>query len=213
MKRTVLVLCLLVIAGHVAAANHPSGDDVVAMVKRAYDAINDYRVDVSIAVKGDMISISDMRVAVYYKKPDKLHVEAKQGFAIVPTGTYLGNPIDELTQHAKAVYLRSEKKQGRSCHVVRLDPIQGDDGGPSVTLWVDAQRHVIVATEMRGPSRIDSVWRYEKIDGKYYLPVEIDVKTTAGSPKQNGKIVLKFSNYRVNKGISDKVFQQKPQGK
>ena len=215
MRRVLLIVCLLVLAGHTGAADRPSGEDVIALVKRTYDAVNDYRVDVTLTVKSEMISIKDMRMTVYYKKPDKLHVEAKQGFAVVPTGTYLGNPMDELTRHAKPVYLKSAKKQGRNCHVIRLDP-KSDVAAPKITVWVDAQRGVIVATEMSGPNRVKSVWRHAKIDGKYYLPVEITAEMPlAGKPWQQGtgKVTLKFANYRVNKGISDKVFQQKPRGK
>ena len=66
----------------------------------------------------------------------------------------------------------------------------------------------MVAAE--GPGGFKTSWRYNKSDGKYYLPVEI----CAEMPNPRGgsqpiKATIGFNNYRVNKGISDKIFQEK----
>jgi hypothetical protein len=82
---------------------------------------------------------------------------------------------------------------------------------PAVTLWIDKEHVVMVAMETSGNGGLKTSWRYEKIGGKYYLPVEICADIRApGRPNaaQPVKAVIRFTNYHVNKGISDKVFVQ-----
>lgn len=211
MRRATLPAFILAVLVLSTAASYaqPTGEQVVAAIKRGLDSVRDYTVDLSLTVKGPQISINNMRMTVYYKKPNKLHVDAKQGFGVVPRGNLFGNPIEELARGARPVYLRSEKKNGRDCHVIKLDPA----GSPGrVTVWVDKARSVVLATSTDGPHAASTQWRYEAIDGRYYLPIEI--RADSQLPRSpNGKAVatLKFSNYRVNKGISDRVFKdEKP---
>ncbi len=220
MRRIALVTMLLLLVATAFAA--PAGDKIIADMKRRFSAINDYKADVTLTVKGPRISINNMQMTVYYKKPDRIHVDAKQGFAMVPSGNYFGDPLGEFAASgARATYVRSEKKQGRDCYVVRID-------GPQtpVLLWVDKQRSVIVAMEaQRG---FATTWQYAKVDGKYYLPTEIRAEVQVpGMPAGHGRrpranapdgvagtteltrVTVKFSNYKVNKGIDDKIFQEK----
>ena len=77
-------------------------------------------------------------------------------------------------------------------------------------LWVDKERSVIVA--MEGQSGFKTNWLYDRVDGKHYLPTEIraDMRDPRGSGEVGPtKVTIKFSKYRVNKGIDDKIFQEK----
>lgn len=214
-----VIVCILTLAG-AAQAGKITGDQVVASVKKTYAAINDYRVDASLSITGPNIKISKMAMTIYYKKPNRVHVEAKDGVALVPQGSFVGNPIEELSHGSKATYLRSENKAGCYCHVVGLT----SPNGPETTLWVDGKRGVIVASESSGQYKAGSIWRYKLVDGKYYLPVEISaVMSVPGgggfgrgsrhryeaSGPQQANMVVSFSNYVVNKGISDKIFERK----
>jgi len=194
-----------------ALARTPSADDIFTTLKRGFAGVNDYRADVCLTVKGPSVSINDMRMTVYFKKPNKIHVEAAQGMAMVPRGSFFGNPMSELATGARPVYLRSESKLGRDCDVLRLANPSAGPNMPPVTLWIDKEHVVMVAMETSGNGGMKTSWRYEKIDGKYYLPVEIraDMRAPGGANAgQPVKAVIKFTNYRVNKGISDKVFEQ-----
>jgi hypothetical protein len=204
-----VLIALILTVGLPALCSVPSGDAIVAGLKRAFAAVNDYRADVSLTMKGPNMSINDMGMTVYFKKPGKIHVDAAQGMAVVPSGSF-GNPMDEFTSAAHPVYIKAEKKLGVDCHLLKLTnsgPQAGD-----ILIWVDTKRPVLVAMEaQRGGGTMKSAWRYEKIDGKYYLPVQINVDTSAPVGPNAGKpvkLTIKFANYRVNKGISDKVFTQ-----
>lgn len=209
MRRVALALVMiLAMTAGLALAAGPSADAILASLKKGFAGINDYRADVCLTVKGPSVSINNMRMTVYFKKPNRVHVDADQGMAMVPKGSFLGNPMADLANGARPVYVRSERKLGRDCHVLKL--VKPDK--PAMTLWVDREHTVLVAAESPDMG-IKSAWCYEKIDGGYYLPVEIraDMRSPGGpSSGRTVKAVLKFSNYRVNKGISDKVFDEKP---
>jgi len=206
----VIITCLLITS--LASAAGPSGDVILAAVKRNYSAVNDYRADVSLTVKGPQVSINSMKMVVYFKKPNKIHADAVNGMAMVPNGTFFGNPFEQMT-NCHATYVRTEMKQGRQCSVLKLNGSNMMSPSQGLTVWVDKERLVPVAMQSAGEAALKTVWRHEKIDGKYYLPVEIIADMQAPEGPNSGKQIkatLKFSNYRVNKGISDKVFEQKP---
>lgn len=222
MRKTVIYPAMLItMLASVASAATVTGDQVVASVKKAFAVVKDYRVDAKITVKGSNINISNMPMTIYYKKPDKIHVQAKDGAAVVPKGTMIGNPIEELTRGSKVSYVKAEKKNGVDCHVIKIT----GNGQPPMTVWVDKKHHVITATQNSGDFSVNTTWRYKMVDGKYYLPVEVSATTQipggqgmrhgpkpaapASSPEQV-KMVVSFSNYAVNKGIDDKIFVEKP---
>lgn len=214
MRRLLSIVVLLILMTP-AVADAPSGEKILAAMKKQLSSVNDYRADITLTVKGPKISINNMQMTVYYKKPNKIHVEAKQGFAMMPGGNYFGDPLGEMSS-AKATYVRTEKKQGRECYL--LDVATPQD---SMKLWVDRQRSVMVA--MEGRQGFKTAWQHEKIDGKYYLPSQIsaDVQGPAVGHRRHGatqdqsiqsgptKVTIKFGNYKVNKGIDDKIFEDK----
>lgn len=220
MRRIALLLTIVFVLSVVgpALARTPSADEIFTTLKRGFAGVNDYRADVCLTVKGPSVSINDMRMTVCFKKPNKIHIDAAQGMAMVPRGSFFGNPMSELATGARPVYLRSESKLGRNCDVIRLANPTAGSNAPAVTLWIDKEHVVMVAMEtsaLRQAQHEDgglkTSWRYEMIDGKYYLPVEIRADMRApgrANPGQPVKAVIKFTNYRVNKGISDKVFEQ-----
>lgn len=216
------ILCVLALTGTAHAARI-TGDQVIASVKKTFAAINDYKVGASLSITGTDIKINKMAMTIYYKKPNKVHVEARDGVALVPEGGFVGNPIEDLARGSKATYLRSETKAGSYCHVVGLK----SPDKPETTLWVDSKRWVIVATDSSGSFTASSIWRYKLVDGKYYLPSEISANMSipGGGGFHRGprhedkpsrprvaKMTVKFENYTVNKGISDKIFERKPRG-
>ncbi|MCE5199946.1 outer membrane lipoprotein-sorting protein [bacterium] len=199
-----------VVMASAASAAHVSAEAVMAAVKKQYAKVRDYRVEAVLNVKGPSLSIHNMGMTVYYKKPNKVHVDAKSGMAMVPQGTFFGNPIEDLARGTQPVYMKSECKDGHDCHVIRLDSANGN---PGVTVWVNKKLNLIVATETPGAYGVRTNWRYDKIDGKYYMPVEIRAQMPSNNPSkpdQRVKVTVRFTNYILNKGIRDSIFQEKP---
>ena len=210
-------MAVLLVLINPAIADAPSGDKIIAAMKRQFSTVNDYRAEVSLTVKGPKISINNMPMTIYFKKPNKIHVEATQGMAMVPGGNFFGDPMTELAGSNQATYVRTEKKLGRECYVLSIARPQSP-----LLLWVDKERSVMVA--MDGQGGFKTTWQYQKIVGKYYLPTQISAdmqgpELRARHRRLGGeedspnvgptKVTLKFSKYIVNKGIDDKIFEEK----
>lgn len=215
MKRFSLITVFVLIAAVAFAKGAVTGEQVMAALQRIHDGINDYQVDVTVSVSGPKARIKNMPAHVYYKKPDKVRVKAKDGFAVLPQGTFFGDPMRELAKNSKAVYIKSEKKNGVDCHKLRLVP-KDLDKAPEAVIWVDAKHSVVVATDVGGGGGFTTQWKHRLVNGKHYLPSEIKIDMRLADPEMgNGhtQAIIKFSNYIVNKGISDKVFEQAPRKK
>lgn len=201
------VLLVALAASLVCAQSRPAAD-LLEKARRKFESINDYSTEIRLDMKGDKVSIKGMTMKLYYKKPDKTRVIAKQGFAALPKDVMVGSPLSEMAKSTRGTLLRTEKKHGKDCYVIQLDPSTPSAQSPSVLLWLERSRLLVVATSSLGPHKLNTRWSFTRVDGKYDLPSRIDVEMTI--PGDNGPrpthATLRFSSYRVNKGISDSVF-------
>jgi outer membrane lipoprotein-sorting protein len=218
------VLAAFIIPAAQSAAA-PTAESLIGLARKNFAAIRDYSVDIRLDVKSDAIDVKGMAMTLYYKKPDKTRIVAKEGFAAMPRSVALGNVIDEVTKHCIPVLEKTEKKNGIDCYVIRLEPmLRGSK--PPTTLWLD-KSGLIRAINMGGPYPVRTEWRYAKVDEKYDLPRRIDVRIASPAsgpyPRHRGRrpevqpvpaggvqtvnATLSFSNYKVNKGIRDSVFE------
>ncbi len=233
MRRSALVLGLVaVLLSAAAMAATPSATSLLESARKRFAVINDYAVDIRMDLNSQAMTVKGMTMTLYYKKPNKTRVVAKQGFAAMPKGVMMGDVLGELTKNSHPVLVRQEKKNGVDCYVLRLDSTdQSAANRPSVNLWLD-RSGLVRATQIRGPYPAKTDWRYSRVYGKYDLPSRIDAEITGPesdfSPGRHGhgheaspapsparpsgntqtiRATLSFSNYRVNKGISDSFFK------
>jgi outer membrane lipoprotein-sorting protein len=227
LKRFVVyaILASLLISSALSAS--PSADSLLDLARKRFAQIRDYSVDIELDVKGESIAVKGMTMTMYYKKPDKTKLVAKQGFSAMPREIVLGDVIDQLAKNCVPVLLKTEKKNGVECYVIILQPLLGA-GQPATTLWMD-KSGLVRSTESGGPYPVRTDWRYAKVDEKYQLPCRIDARITApamsamprhrhgdadeamqpqpANGTQTVRATITFSNYRVNKGIRDSVFK------
>lgn len=104
-------------------------------------------------------------------------------------------------------------------------------------LWVDVSSGIIYKGIVRNNDEdfISAIFHYELVDGYVWLPVKTELEIEFPPEVRNlqmlgkdpvsakkfrdsiknrkdriqGKVVLKFSNYRLNRGLSDKIFEDK----
>lgn len=224
MRRIALAAIIFLVAvGPVAAAKETAGS-ILARVRAQMAGVNDYSASASMSVDSPTMHVKESRFKVYYKKPDKLHIEPEGGFAIVPKGTYLGNPLEEITKDNTAKLVGEAKLDGKACWLIRLTPKEQNPNNVEFTVWVEKARSLIIQSraEPSKDSRMEVKWTYTKVEGKYWLPSRIDF-VISGLPaeiarergpfvqtsgKATGKAVIKFSDYKVNRGVSDSMFHR-----
>ncbi|MGB9663467.1 MAG: hypothetical protein ACPL25_00915 [Ignavibacteria bacterium] len=219
------VILLLLIISQVNFAQNKNADKILERVKSNFDLIQDYIVNVRGKVNFPDAVIPEIQAKIYFKKPDKFKVES-ESFLILPRQAIRFGP-DVLLKKDFSSILSGEIEIDNVKHfVIKVIPNSPDDE-EIVTLWINSSNYTI--KKMTGVSsksgKLEAEFSYSLIDGKYWLPEKIQVnfeiknlrlkrkldkelKILDDSPK-SGSIVLSYSNYIVNNGIDDRVFNEK----
>lgn len=217
-----LMLSMFLSAGMASSAI--TAKQALGKASRNYDIINDYTVDAQLSIDSPSIQIPKTDVKIFFKKPNKVHVESKDGLAILPKhGLVTGNPVKEFAAADELAITGSARVDGRDCYVIRANFTKGERPVESM-VWIDKKDWLVMrisANPGYGPS-VDVTLKYLKTEGKYWLPVYTKAKLSIppmmrmrgrmnpGAP-QPSTAIIRFSDYRVNKGISDSVFIEKPE--
>lgn len=226
-RRSVLLVAALVLLWtSTASALALSARQILEKASKNYDAVNDYVVDAKLTVESPQMHVPEMLVNIYYKKPNKLHVDSKGGFAMLPKqGAFVGNPLRDMQSISDLTIGRSEKILGADCWVIK-GTFDKNDRATQTTVWVDKKYNLvrqISANPEWGPSISAKLW-YMRVGNRYWLPQmtsarisipplpdeRVDTKRKPGGPTI---VTLKFSNYRVNTGLNDKIFEKQEGGK
>lgn len=217
------IVAAILLSSSVAQAK-PTSAQVLAQVERNYAAIRDYSADVEVAINSPQVHAAKTKATIYYKRPNKLKLVAREGFAVLPRDAFPGNPVAAIRANFDVAYGGSGKAGGEPVHVLKLVP-KTSQAERTMKLLVDKRRGLIVGTEAEfGAAKFSSRWTYVRVDGRYWLPSQIKVEMSGAMsrpvfdpdeikvvPPKSGKgtALVTFSNYRVNKGIPDSVFTEK----
>lgn len=208
-------------------------DKILENVVDNFSKVQDYRVDVNIKIDVEFIKVPETKAKIFFKQPDKIHLES-DGFAMLPKNGMEFSPTALITKEHTAIYEKDVILNGVNTSLIKVIPL-GDQGDVILsTLWVDQVMNVIrkveSTTKTNGTFTID--FSYAK-DLKYPLPSEIifsfnvdkmnipatiSGETAPENPKKKkgrsdgvtkGKVIVKYNNYEVNKGIADSIFEKK----
>ena len=211
---------LLVILALASQANALSAKDILKKAGQHYEVIQDYTADAKVTVESPSMHVPEMDVTIYYKKPDKLHLDSKDGFAVLPKqGAVVGNPLKYLLTSSELTVDGSERVLGDDCYVIK-GSFSREGREVQSTVWVEKKNFLVrqLATNPEwGPSVSVKLW-YTKVGLKYWLPSTTSAKVsipplpgetpdTEGGDNAPTTVNIKFDNYRVNTGLSDKIFK------
>lgn len=224
-------VCMLVLSSPASmpttAGGQPnlSAKQIVAKVAQQFDLIKDYTVDIKAVVDGPTVHIPDMRARLYYKQPNKLKVESEDGFAVVPKqGLMMENAIRDMISASDLNLVGEARISGSSCYVIKVT-LKKDRQSTQSVIWVD-KKYWLVRQIHDNPDFGDMTKikiSYTRVANKYWLPKATTVEASyAGSPnawvedsKESTRpttITVTFSNYRVNTGLKDTIFDKQERG-
>lgn len=227
-----LIFCILLITNLVFAQSKDP-DQILKNVVDNFSRVQDYTVNVNIRVDVEFIKVPETKAKIYFKQPDKVHLES-DGFAMLPKSGMEFSPSALINKEHTAIYEKDVMLNGINTSLVKVIPL-GDQGDVILSsIWVDQAKQVIMkvesTTKTNGTFTID--FSYDK-DFTYPLPKEIifsfnvdkmnipatiSGETTTENPKKKkgrsdsvtkGKVIVKYNNYEVNKGLSDSIFEKK----
>jgi outer membrane lipoprotein-sorting protein len=222
---------LLVVLIRCLAIQDPSGEEVLSRVENGLKGIEDYTVQLQATVDMERLQMPMMAATMYFKAPDKIHFESTS-FAMLPREGLALNPGD-LRRRFESDVLGKDTLTGRPTYVVRLRPRTDEVTRKSVMLWVDLSRWVVMQmrTEPFEGRRLVAKFTYVHVDDRFWLPETLvaSFETVSAPPEgggvavpevapetrrqarppREGTITVVYSEYRVNTGLSDELFDKR----
>ena len=227
-----LVLFLFLFTGFIQAQSK-NPDEIVDKVVENFNRVKDYQADVNVKVNVEFLKVPESKATIYFKQPDKIHMES-EGFALLPKDGLEFTPSKLLDKNYTAICEQDVILDGFKTSVVKIIPL-GDKGNVLLsTLWIDQKKEVIrkveSTTKTNGTFTVnfsyDEKLKYPlpskvifsfNID-KNNLPKDLNDESATTQPKKKskrinsltkGNVVITYSNYKINKGIPDSVFEDK----
>lgn len=229
MKRIIYVLPMFFLA---LAARGQDAAALVQKVKAKLDKVNDYEASGEMKTNVSFMKVPAAQVKVYFKKPGKIKIKNEKGISLVPKGTVSISLNNLLSGQFQALDGGADNVNGVAVKVIKLLPV--DENGEVVLskLYIDEARMLILkaktTTRESGTNELEMsygkfaayalpdkiIFTFNTQD--YKLPKGVTFDYDDGSPKkketpasqnQRGKIEIVYSNYVINKGISDELFR------
>lgn len=220
-----IVFILLSVVGYGQTA-----EEILKGVIDKIDLVEDYQADVQIKAAIPFIKVPIAKATIYFKQKDKFKVESK-GIAILPKQG-MSDLTGFLSNEKKYSAVLGEAKTINE-HKTRLISILPTDENSEIILakvYISTSEDLIyrtvLTTKSSGTVSIDYEYNLNKKYGlpnkmtftvdikKFKMPKSVasDIRNKEKQKKykdnEKGTIVLTFSNYLVNKGISDDVFKK-----
>lgn len=210
-------------------AQKPDPEVILENVKKEFEKIDDYQVNVKIKVDVEFLKIPERQAKIYYKKPDKLQIES-DNFAMLPKSGLNFSPLGFLSYKYTAFYEKEDTINGKLVSVVKVIPIEANADVILSTFWIDTERNLILKIESsRKPQGTFTIYLdYLKTKGNFWLPSSmvftfslepgmlpgrIAEELYKGNKQDNeakkGSVYLFYSDYKVNQGLPDSLFEQK----
>jgi len=208
------------------------------LLNKVYQKIqkaNDYSVNAHIKVDMPFIKMLPVDAKIYFKQKDKFKVESKS-IALIPLQGFdqLSKMLSDTNQFTSMIQ-GSEQVGNITTKIINVIPLYDTTDLILGKLWVDPVRYLVLKLQITTKSSGTIITEYEYgTQAAYSLPdamvFTIDVKkfkipkimgadvhqpksvaNEKQEEKKKGKIVVKLSNYLINKGIEDSFFINKKQ--
>jgi len=230
MRRVILLL----ITCHLAL--NAFSQDMTALVlkvKAKLDMVNDYEAEGRMKTDVAFIKAPIGKVRVFYKKPNKFRLKKDGGISLLPKGGVSVN-MNSIFATTDFVALAAGEAviSGTKTRVVKLLPVNENSDIVLTTMYIEESN--LLVRKMVTTTRENGTYEMELTYGQfaqYGLPDKVvfgfntkDYKLPKGitlefddNEKQltdaeklknkKGRVEITYTNYQINKGISDSVFK------
>lgn len=206
--------------------------ELLKIVKTKYDKVSDYTATGKLKTNVIFIKAPVATVKVYYKKPDKLKIKNESGISFIPKGTVNVNLNNVLgLNNFEALDGGTEKINNTECKVVKIFPLSDEENITRATLYIDEKQNLVmksvISTKENGTYELLMTYKNYTIYGlpdkvnltfntrDYKLPKGITIDYDNGTDKKKeeekknkkGSVEISYSNYIINKGVPDTVFE------
>jgi hypothetical protein len=205
----------------------PTGEEILAHVDAGLAGIDDYVVSLTVTVNLERLKVPQMQATMYFKKPDKIHFDA-ESFAMLPREGVAFN-VKKLLARYSVERVENQADTSFTGFRITLAPKSERIRMRKIVLSVRPGRWTVERFNSSLPDgrTMTASFSYEEIDG-HRLPAELQVVFSSdehdstetaiadqispgrrpGNP-QTGTITIRYSDYKINTGLSDDIFDKK----
>ena len=208
-----------------------SEEALLQKVKTKLEKVADYEATGKLKLDVSFINAQESDVTIYFKKPNKFKVKKAGGISILPKGGVSVNTASLLPPSGYQTVAGGKAiVDGINTTVVKLIPTNEASDVVLSTLYVDEKdaviRKAVVTTKESGTYDVQmSYGKYiawglaDKVvfsfnTKDYKLPKGITFEYDKGEKKvedknknKKGTVTITYTAYKINKGVSDKVFE------
>jgi hypothetical protein len=208
-----------------------TAEEIIRQVREKIDKVNDYEAKGKLKTNVAFIKAPIANVKIYFKKPNKLRIHNETGISFIPKGSVnisLNNVFTDITSYDIIDAGREEKSNLR---IIKLLPKSDTSEVVLSTLYIDDKNMLIkkATTTTRDNGTYELKMTYGKYSDygladkvvfsfntkDYKLPKGITFDYDDGTKKdkereikdKKGKVEISYSNYIINQGVPDSVFQ------
>jgi outer membrane lipoprotein-sorting protein len=224
---------LFIIAGLIGLTTSlfgQSGRELLLQVRANLDKVKDYEARGKLKTNVVFLKTPIATISVFYKKPDKLKIVNEKGISVIPKGSMNINLNSFLADAENFEIIDAGKEDVSGLRILKLLPVNEKSEIVLSTLYIDEKLKVI--KKAKNTTRDNGTYELEMFYGsqvfyglpdkiifsfntkEYKLPKGVTFDYDDGSKKKmddnlknkKGKIEITYSVYKVNKGVSDSVF-------
>lgn len=227
---TVFVLLVTLFFMHVAVAQNSvrNPEALLRQMQEQFYKVKDYKALVNIKVNISFINIPERQATLYYKQPNKMHVDTR-GFTLLPRRGMNNAGMEVLNEAHTALNAGTEEVRGVDTKVLKVIPQTQDDSIVLTQFWVDPGRAVPMRVETFTKTKGSFTVDFYYANHPYNLPDKLvvsfsmkekkfpaaftgnyeDIGEKLSKKKKNarGEVIVDYSNYEVNQGLSDELFK------
>lgn len=228
-KIIVLLLLLSAIIGTVT--NAQTAEELIQKVRVKLEKVNDYEAKGKMKTNVVFIKAPVATVKVYFKKPNKLRINNESGISFIPKGSVNINLNTVFVNNSSFDIIDMGKEAGSNFRIIKLLPKEENADIVLSTLYIDEKE--VLIKKAKTTTKENGTYELEMTYGKYAefgladkiifsfntkdykLPKGITFDYDDGRKKEpadkmknkKGKVEISYSNYNINKGVSEKVFE------
>ena len=193
-------------------------------LQKKYSGLKDYTVDVNVHFDVEGFKAPDMQAKLYCKPPDRMKIESKRIFFLPKEGGTF-NPSMFNREDFEVKFLERLMYEGRNAVKLRLTPKKKKRNGQDFILTVDTDRNLIremnvSSIEGREVRALIEYGHFSDFDLPTRIELHLDVpfsesreikdfgQSAQPAMRVTGRVEITYSNYRVNSGLSDEIFNE-----
>lgn len=220
-----LIFCLIIFTFSASVSL-----EIIDKVKDNFKKIKDFQADMNLKIDISYLNAPEKSGKIYFKQPNKTKIDI-DGFSMLPKqGT--GNFINEILSKDITIIENGTENLGNvSTTKVKIIPNNPTEDIAIATMWIDTKDFNVLKSEiitkksgsytvMIDYKQINNMYLPEEVKIKFSVPEFSLPKTMTGDFKDDkskskskdgkteGLVVINYSNYIVNKGLNDNVFNK-----